>query len=131
MAYGVGLRANEVISLKVADIDSRRMIICVEQGKGDKDRNVMISLVLLDPLRPGALRYPPAVANRQTTHGLRRHPPLIRQPLRRRTTRCIGSIQIRQLARVTALMGQPPPRSSLPACCVSAVSNVWKQSIHQ
>jgi integrase len=51
VAYGTGLRASEVVSLKISDIDSKRMLIRVEQGKGRKDRNVMLSPHLLKLLR--------------------------------------------------------------------------------
>ena len=50
-AYGAGLRVSEVTSLQVDDIDSTRMLIRVEQGKGRKDRNAMLSPQLLALLR--------------------------------------------------------------------------------
>ena len=51
VAYGAGLRISEVTALKVSDIDSERMILHVEQGKGRKDRNAMLSPALLHTLR--------------------------------------------------------------------------------
>src|SRR3954465_5101896 len=50
-AYGAGLRAGEVARLSTTAIDSRRMLIRVEQGKGGKDRYVMLSPQLLQILR--------------------------------------------------------------------------------
>jgi len=51
VAYGAGLRASEVVSLKVGDIDSTRMTLRIEQGKGHKDRYAMLSPLLLERLR--------------------------------------------------------------------------------
>ena len=51
VAYGAGLRASEVVALKVTDIDKERMLIRVEQGKGGKDRQAMLSPRLHQLLR--------------------------------------------------------------------------------
>ena len=51
VAYGAGLRVSEVAHLKVSDIDSQRMMLRVEQGKGQRDRDVMLSPQLLQLLR--------------------------------------------------------------------------------
>jgi integrase/recombinase XerD len=50
-AYACGLRVSEAVALKVSDIDSKRMLIRIEQGKGHKDRYVMLSPHLLELLR--------------------------------------------------------------------------------
>jgi len=51
VAYGAGLRASEVVALKVTDIDSQRMTLRIEQGKRSKDRYAMLPPVLLERLR--------------------------------------------------------------------------------
>ena len=51
VAYGAGLRASEVVAIKVGDIDRARMTLRVEQGKGRKDRYAMLSPLLLEYLR--------------------------------------------------------------------------------
>jgi integrase len=51
VAYGAGLRASEVIGLKVGDVDSQRMTLRIEQGKGQKDRYAMLPPLLLERLR--------------------------------------------------------------------------------
>lgn len=50
-AYGAGLRVSEVAHLKIDDIDSKRMLIRIEEGKGRRDRNAMLSPQLLELLR--------------------------------------------------------------------------------
>ena len=50
-AYGAGLRVSEVVALKICDIDSKRMLLKIEQGKGRKDRFAMLSPQLLELLR--------------------------------------------------------------------------------
>ena len=49
--YGAGLRVSEVVALKVTDVDSKRMLLRIEQGKGQKDRFALLSPVLLELLR--------------------------------------------------------------------------------
>ena len=51
VAYGSGLRVSEVVALKVSDIDSARMLLRVERGKGGRTRHAMLSPTLLELLR--------------------------------------------------------------------------------
>jgi len=80
VAYGAGLRVSEVVALKVSDVDSKRMMLRVEQGKGRKDRHAMLSPVLLALLRdwyriarPRGWLFPgQGLANPMTTRQLTR-----------------------------------------------------------
>jgi len=58
-AYATGLRLYEMTNLKVTDVDSSRMMIRVEQGKGNKDRYTILSPLLLKELRSYWLKYRP------------------------------------------------------------------------
>ena len=51
LIYGAGLRASEVASLGIKDIDSERYVIHIRDGKGSKDRYVMLSPFMLSTLR--------------------------------------------------------------------------------
>jgi site-specific recombinase XerD len=75
-AYAAGLRVSEVTRLRVADIDSARMVIRVRHGKGQKDRYVMLSPRLLEVLRaywkaarPSDFLFPGAAPDRPLTTG--------------------------------------------------------------
>jgi site-specific recombinase XerD len=58
--YGCGLRVSELVALKVRDIDGERHLLRIEQGKGAKDRQVMLSVSLLKRLRDYWQVYRPA-----------------------------------------------------------------------
>lgn len=57
--YGTGVRRAELTHLRVSDIDSQRMVVHVKGGKGRKDRDVMLSMKLLEALREHWVRYKP------------------------------------------------------------------------
>ena len=61
LTYSAGLRAKETARLKITDIDSKRMLIRVEQGKGNKDRYTLLSQVALTTLREYWKEYRPKV----------------------------------------------------------------------
>ena len=76
LCYGAGLRISEAVAVKIADIDSKRGLIRVEQGKGRKDRYVMLSERLLKVLRcywraarPQSWMFPSWLKNRHLTSG--------------------------------------------------------------
>lgn len=114
VAYGAGLRASEVCRLKVGDVDSERMALRVEQGKGAKDRYAMLSPVVLQRLRawwrvahaqgkmlPGGWLFP----------GLDPMEPLdcaAAQPRRARRRRGRGHHQARDDAHATSLLRHAP-----------------------
>lgn len=59
-AYSAGLRVSEIVNLKIAHIDSKRMQIFIERAKGKKDRYVNLSPVVLDILRSYIKEYKPS-----------------------------------------------------------------------
>ncbi|MGB2899122.1 MAG: site-specific integrase [Candidatus Acidiferrum sp.] len=61
--YATGLRCAELTRLKVSDVDSKRMVIHVQGGKGRKDRDVLLSPKLLDELRKHWCRLPRKTSN--------------------------------------------------------------------
>lgn len=61
LAYAGGLRVSEIVNLKLKDIDSKRMVITLRQGKGKKDRQVMLSEKLLILFREYFKEYKPVI----------------------------------------------------------------------
>ena len=59
VAYGAGLRASEVIGLKVSDVDSKRHVLRIEQGKGRKDRYALLPPILLKRRAAGGATHRP------------------------------------------------------------------------
>jgi integrase/recombinase XerD len=59
LVYSAGLRVGEVVNLRVDDIDSKRMLVHVRQGKGAKDRYTILSKAALEQLRIYAKKYKP------------------------------------------------------------------------
>lgn len=59
LAYSCGLRVSEVANLKVTDIDSKRMVVVIHQGKGRKDRITGLSIKMLEQLREYYKQYKP------------------------------------------------------------------------
>jgi site-specific recombinase XerD len=59
LTFSVGLRVSEVVNLKIEDIDSKRMLIYIKNGKGRKDRIVPLSQTVLDLLRLYYKQYKP------------------------------------------------------------------------
>ena len=86
-AYAAGLRLSEAVRLKVADIDSERMVIPVALGKGQKDRYVMLSPKLLQILRAWWPVHRPSSNPLPTTAEFCQELPLLRRLRHRRSSR--------------------------------------------
>jgi integrase len=145
--YAAGLRISEAVRLKAAAIDSARMVVRVEQGKGRKDRYVMLSPKLLEILRsywravrPKEWLFPSVRDNRpitkdaveaacQKAHRLARLPARIRRPSPRIRHRCTDhstpprASQLRNYFKVSAHHDQQGLRDVQPSGPVAASSS--------
>ena len=80
--YSAGLRAGEVVKLKPEHIDSKRMLIKVQDGKGGKDRYSLLSIKLLAELRPYYRKQRPEVYLFPSTYKERKNSPLAYESIR-------------------------------------------------
>ena len=80
--YSAGLRARETINLKPENIDSKTMLIKVEEGKGKKDRYTLLSKKLLDELRTYYRRYRPGTYLFPSSYNKKNNRPLSYEAIR-------------------------------------------------
>ena len=69
LCYGMGLRVSEIVSLKITDVDSGRMLVHIEAAKGKKDRCVTLPSSILDDLRNYYKSYHPKIYLFEGQHG--------------------------------------------------------------
>src|SRR5881296_993980 len=117
--YAAGLRVSEVVLLKIADIDSQRMVIRVEQGKGGKDRYVMLSPQLLRILRT---YWRLARPKRWLFPGRDDERPLVSNVLHAACRSACAATPASQARRAT--LGSPPKRSATSRA--RSIGSAWK-----
>ena len=129
VAYAAGLRVSEVTHLKVGDIDSKRMVLRVEQGKNQKDRYVMLSPELLERLRvywkiarPQDWLFPGNVAGRPITRSAVER---VCQQARRRCGIQSRSRRIRCVTRSPPTCSRAEPMCGPFSCC--SVTAAWRR----
>ena len=111
VAYGAGLRVSEVAHLKVSDIDTKRMMLRVEQGKGQRDRDVMLSPQLLELLREWWRMARPQVWLFPGQNPINPSDRASAQPRRHRRQSLAGDLQARVAAYAAAQLRHPSARA--------------------
>ena len=123
LAYGCRLRASEVIQLKVKHIDSAQRIIRVEQGKGCKDRNVMLAPELLNLLRQWWRARP---SHHDLERAARRRSAVMWRAAR--SARTPSSPTTAAVTGIAPSVRAPPPSSgspnARPSCC-PCLTSTW------
>src|SRR5437867_2540165 len=119
--YAAGLRISEAVHLKPADIDSQRMVIRVEQGKGHKDRYVMLSVRLLETLRHWWRTERPRIGYSPASLPPSPSPDTpLKKPVRRPTAGAAFPNPSRHIAfdmRLPSICWKTEPMSARSSCC--------------